>query len=95
MDIIAQEVESRIKTHFWEDVGIDFKDERWDGKHFFISIVSDAFEGKNRVERSQLVYEILGDLLKKDHIHAIRMKLKTHKESLPPNGVLPLEKGDS
>jgi acid stress-induced BolA-like protein IbaG/YrbA len=80
MDIIAQEVESRIKSHFWEDVWIDFKDERGDGKHFFISIISDVFEWKNRVERSQLVYEILWDLLKKDHIHAIRMKLKTPSE---------------
>jgi len=80
MDIIAQEVESRIKSHFWEDVWIDFKDERGDGKHFFISIVSDVFEWKNRVERSQVVYEILWDLLKKDHIHAIRMKLKTREE---------------
>ena len=82
MDIIAVEVESRIKSHFWEDVWIDFKDERWDGKHFFISIVSDLFEWKNRVERSQLVYELLGVLLKKDHIHAIRMKLKTSGEVL-------------
>lgn len=80
MDVIAVEVESRIKSHFWEDVWIDFKDERGDGKHFFISIVSDVFEWKNRVERSQVVYEILWDLLKKDHIHAIRMKLKTPSE---------------
>lgn len=80
MDEIAQEVSMRIQWFFWESVHIDFHDERWDGRHFALSIVSEKFEGKSRVERSQMVYEILWDLLKKDHIHALRMFCKTPQE---------------
>lgn len=79
MDIV-QEVESRIKKHFWENINIDFKDEKWDWKHFYLFIVSELFIGKSRIERSQEVYEILGDLLKTNSIHALRMKLKTPSE---------------
>lgn len=82
MENIKEEVETRIKKHFWEHIEINFHDERGDGRHFLISIVSPNFEGKSRVERSQLVYEILWDLLKRDAIHALRMKLKTPNEIL-------------
>ncbi len=80
MDIIALELEKRIKKAFWENVSIDFHDEKWDWKHFMLFIVSDKFEWKTRIERSKQVYSILDDLLKTDSIHALRLKLKTTKE---------------
>lgn len=80
MDKIAIEVEKRIKESFWDNVNIDFHDEKWDWKHFMLFIVSDKFEWKTRIQRSQYVYEILDDLLKTDSIHALRMKLKTTSE---------------
>jgi len=80
MDNVLSEVQQRIHATFWENVSIDFKDEKWDGKHFFLSIISDDFAWKSRVERSQIVYAILDDLMTTGSIHALRMNLKTPGE---------------
>lgn len=82
MHELVIEVEKRIHNHFGDQVNIDFHDEKGDGKHFALYIISDLFEEKSRIERSQIVYELLDDLLKTDSIHALRMKLKTPKEVL-------------
>ena len=49
------------------------------GGHFVAFIVSDAFEGKNLLERHRMVYEALGDLMKTD-IHALSIKAHTTAE---------------
>lgn len=81
MQDVVMQVHDRIQATFWEDVEIDFKDEKGDGKHFFISIVSEKFVGKTRVEQSQLVYETLWDLMTTWGIHALRMNLKTPEKN--------------
>jgi BolA protein len=40
------------------------------GGHFYATIVADLFEGKNLVQRHQLVYRALGSLMQSD-IHAL------------------------
>jgi BolA protein len=40
------------------------------GGHFHVTIVAEAFEGKSLVQRHQLVYKALGDMMK-HQIHAI------------------------
>jgi BolA protein len=40
------------------------------GGHYHITIVADAFDGKSLVQRHQLVYKALGDLMKQE-IHAL------------------------
>jgi len=40
------------------------------GGHYHVTIVADAFEGKSSVQRHQLVYKALGDLMKQQ-IHAL------------------------
>ena len=51
-----------------------------DGRgHFDVTIVSDAFEGQNRIRRHRMVYDALGDLLETD-IHALRIKALTRAE---------------
>ncbi|MDD2724822.1 MAG: BolA family transcriptional regulator [Methylovulum sp.] len=40
------------------------------GGHYHVTIVADAFEGKSLVQRHQLVYKALGDLMKQQ-IHAL------------------------
>ena len=47
------------------------------GSHWRLTIVSEAFRGKDAVARHRMVYEALGDLMKRD-IHALRI------EALPP-----------
>lgn len=45
-----------------------------DGKgHFDVIIVSEAFLGLSRIQRHQLVYEALSDLMETD-VHALRIK---------------------
>ncbi len=48
-----------------------------DGRHFFATVVSAAFEGEPRIRRHQRVYAALGDRMK-SQIHALSMK------TLPP-----------
>jgi len=50
-----------------------------DGRHFFATIVSSAFEGLNRVRRHQRVYAALGDRMR-EQIHALSMKTLTPAE---------------
>lgn len=40
------------------------------GGHYHVTIVADAFEGKSLVQRHQLIYQALGDLMKQE-IHAL------------------------
>ena len=47
-----------------------------DGRHFFATIVSDAFAGRSRVARHQQVYAALGDRMR-EQIHALSMKTLT------------------
>ena len=44
--------------------------------HFVVEIVSDVFEGKTAVQRHQMVYKALGDLMKFE-IHAVNIIAKT------------------
>lgn len=50
-----------------------------DGQHFEAIVVSDAFAGKSRIQRHQLVYQTLGDRMKGE-IHALSMKTYTPEE---------------
>ncbi len=50
-----------------------------DGQHFEALVVSNAFAGKSRVQRHQLVYAALGDRMREE-IHALSMKTLTPEE---------------
>ena len=46
-----------------------------DGHHFEAVVISQAFEGKSRVQQHQLVYGALGDRMR-EQIHALSIKTK-------------------
>jgi acid stress-induced BolA-like protein IbaG/YrbA len=50
-----------------------------DGQHFEAVIVSEAFRGKSRVQRHQLVYGVLGDRMREE-IHALSMQTMTPED---------------
>ena len=50
-----------------------------DGRHFFATIVSAAFDGLPRVRRHQQVYAALGDRMR-EQVHALSMKTLTPAE---------------
>lgn len=50
------------------------------GGHFHITVVSPAFEGKNRLARHRLVYDPLSDWIPA-RIHALSIEARTPSES--------------
>jgi acid stress-induced BolA-like protein IbaG/YrbA len=50
-----------------------------DGQHFEAVVVSEAFAGRSRVQRHQMVYQTLGDRMRAE-IHALSMKTLTPQE---------------
>jgi len=50
-----------------------------DGQHFQALVVASGFEGKNRVQRHQLVYAALGERMREE-IHALSMRTLTPAE---------------
>jgi BolA protein len=49
------------------------------GGHFVATIVSEAFAGKNMLERHRMVYDALGDAMQTE-IHALSIKAYTPQE---------------
>jgi BolA family transcriptional regulator, general stress-responsive regulator len=43
------------------------------GGHWQLTIISEAFRGRNAVARHRMIYEALGDLMKRD-IHALKIE---------------------
>jgi acid stress-induced BolA-like protein IbaG/YrbA len=70
-DSIKQGIEAGIACEHVEVSG--------DGQHFQAVIVSEAFQGRSRVQRHQMVYAALGDRMREE-IHALSMKTLTAEE---------------
>ncbi|MFW5983935.1 MAG: BolA family protein [Halobacteria archaeon] len=80
----AQEVENLIHDEISdaevEVIEEEHDDERSDGAHFGLVIVSDDFEGMSRVDRHRAVYDALGDAMGGD-IHAVEIRAQTPEEA--------------
>ena len=50
------------------------------GSHWQLTIVSEAFRGRNPVARHRMVYEALGDLMERD-IHALKIEASAPEQS--------------
>jgi len=51
-----------------------------DGRHWFATVVTSAFEGLRPIQRHQQVYATLGDKMANDEVHALSMKTFTPAE---------------
>ncbi|MES2415402.1 MAG: BolA family protein [Pseudomonadota bacterium] len=51
-----------------------------DGRHWYATVVSGAFEGKRLIQRHQQVYATLGGRMQTDEVHALSMKTYTPAE---------------
>ena len=51
-----------------------------DGRHWFATIVSPAFDGLRLIQRHKRVYDTLGGRLASDEVHALSMKTFTPTE---------------
>ena len=72
----ADEIKNMIAAH----LACDYITLEGDGRHWFTTIVSGAFEGKRAVARHQRVYATLGDKMKTDEVHALSIKAYTPAE---------------
>lgn len=68
-----------IERYIADGLACDHVQVDGDGRHFFATIVSSAFDGMNRIARHQLVYRALGDRMRAQ-IHALSMKTLTPAE---------------
>jgi BolA protein len=50
-----------------------------EGGHFSVRVVSAQFEGRTRMQRHQLVYEAVAELMRTD-IHALSIQARTPQE---------------
>lgn len=51
-----------------------------DGRHFQAVIVTPEFDGLSRIKRHRRVYDVLGEHIDSDSLHAISMKTLTPSE---------------
>lgn len=72
-----EEIQQLLENHF-TDVTATVSGA--DGVHFEACVISPDFLAKNRIQRQQLVYAALGNLIADGTIHAISIKTYTPAE---------------
>lgn len=75
MAMNANEIESLIKARL-PDADITITDLAGDGDHYAATVVSTEFEGMNRVQQHQLVYEALKGSMD-ERLHALALTTST------------------
>jgi acid stress-induced BolA-like protein IbaG/YrbA len=73
-----------VKRYIVEQLECQHVEVSGDGHHFEAVIVSEAFRGKSRVQRHQLVYRALGDRMREE-IHALSMQTLTPEDWVGPS----------
>jgi len=76
---MAEPTPAEIERFIADGLTCEHVEVEGDGRHFFATIVSNEFEGTNRVARHQRVYRALGDRMR-EQIHALSMKTLTPSE---------------
>ena len=72
----AQELQAIIAA----GLACDHLSVKGDGRHWYATIVSPAFEGRRAIQRHQQVYATLGEKIRNDEVHALSMKTMTPAE---------------
>jgi stress-induced morphogen len=75
MPMAADEIERLIKEAM-PDAEIRIEDLRGDGDHYLAHVVSDAFDGKTRVQQHQMVYDALQGRMGGE-LHALALQTAT------------------
>ncbi|MDY7082075.1 MAG: BolA family protein [Halobacteria archaeon] len=77
---VKEIIEDSIEDAQVEVVSQEHEDEKSEGEHFGLVVVSPAFEGENKVNRHRMVHKALGDSLG-DEIHAVEIRAMTPDEA--------------
>ena len=76
---MADPTPAEVQRYIADGLECEHVEVEGDGRHFFATIVSAAFDGASRVSRHQSVYRALGDRMR-EQIHALSMKTLTPAE---------------
>lgn len=71
---------SQVQVFIAEGIACEYLTVSGDGQHFEAVIVSPEFVGKNRVQRQQRIFAVVGERMEKNEIHALSMKCYTPDE---------------
>ncbi|MBK6323653.1 BolA family protein [Candidatus Aalborgicola defluviihabitans] len=72
----AEDIESLIAAH----LVCELCRVEGDGRHWYATVVSTAFEGLRPITRHQRVYAAMGSRMKTDEVHALSIKAFTPAE---------------
>jgi stress-induced morphogen len=78
MAIQAHDLEAMIREGI-PDAQVNVEDLAGDGEHYAVYVVSKAFEGKNRVQQHQMVYQALQGRMGEE-LHALAVQTSTPKD---------------
>lgn len=73
-------INEELERIFSESSDISYVKVTGDGKHFHITIVSDSFVDKGKLQRQRWVYSHLKEKITSGEIHALTMDLYTKIE---------------
>jgi stress-induced morphogen len=79
--VITPEVLTEYVRRAIPDAMVTVTDRTGTMDHLKVIIVSDAFRGKNLLDRHRLIYQALDAPLKDGRIHALELTAKTNDES--------------
>lgn len=72
MTLDTQTITDLIRRE-WPDAVVEAQDLRGDGSHYAVTVVSQAFAGKSRIEQHRMVYGILGGQVADGSLHALQL----------------------
>jgi acid stress-induced BolA-like protein IbaG/YrbA len=72
----SEEIQNLIASH----IACEFCEVEGDGRHWYATVVSSAFEGLRAITRHQRVYAAMGQRMKTDEVHALSIKAFTPGE---------------
>jgi stress-induced morphogen len=79
--VITPEVLTEYVRRAMPDATVTVTDRTGTMDHLKVSIVSEAFRGKNLLDRHRLIYQALDGPLKDGRIHALELTARTNDES--------------
>ncbi|MXZ56129.1 MAG: BolA family transcriptional regulator [Gammaproteobacteria bacterium] len=73
---LSDELKTRLRQQF-ADAQISVQVQ---GTSALLGVVSSDFEGRSQVQRQQLVYSLIGDLIQTGELHAVTIQAKAPSE---------------
>jgi stress-induced morphogen len=74
--VVAERIESLLRTAFPDADGLSVEDRTGGGDHFQVTVTSPRFDGLSLLDQHRLVNEALAEPLRDGTIHELRIKTR-------------------